>query len=327
MNVTVAIPTYNRASCLEATLATLEQVHSRGQDYEVIVVNNRSTDATADVCDRLAPRFGGRLRHIYEERLGLSNARNRAIQEARHEIVAFLDDDVDVDPDWLRAICDAYRSGDYAVVGGKAHLVYPCARPRWLSDETEGLLTKVDLGPVRREAQPGELYGLNLSFRKEWFGKVGLFRPDLGRIGKCLLSSEEQDLLTRISLAGGGLLYEPAAVVGHRVPPERLKRSWFWSRAYWGGCSGAKLAPENLVSTYQFSRSTWHVGLATWRTASAAVRHGPSSEESFCCSRTLMGQVGYWVGLAARLPPGLRPRPGGKYAAGSGRLTAHEPVS
>ena len=109
MGISVAIATHNRASELERTLKSLERVDFRGEDYEILVIDNRSDD---DTVGRESPRqgqFDGRLRHVREDRLGLSYARNRAIEEARYEIIAFLDDDVDVAPEWLRSLSRAYR--------------------------------------------------------------------------------------------------------------------------------------------------------------------------------------------------------------------------
>ena len=297
MGISVAIATHNRSSELEQTLRTLQGIDCRGEDYEILVIDNRSEDETEAVVRHFEAHFEGRLRHVREDRLGLSHARNREVAEARHEIIAFLDDDVDVDSGWLRGLADAYRSSDFAAVGGKAYLVYPTSRPVWLGERDEGLLTKVDYGPEKRLAQADELYGVNLSFKKEWFAPVGLFRTDLGRIGKCLLSSEEEDVLKRIAQAGGRLLYEPAAIVGHRVAPERLRRRWFWSRIYWGKRGVARMVPDSLVSPYELLRSAWHVCLASWDLARSAVRHGPGSEEAFHQSSTLAGKTGYSVGL------------------------------
>ena len=104
MNVSIAIATYNRAGELAKTLAGLALLDTAGcPDHEVLVIDNNSTDTTPEVVKQLASLFGGRLRYVREERQGLSHARNRAIEEAQFEIVAYLDDDVDVDPRWLQA--------------------------------------------------------------------------------------------------------------------------------------------------------------------------------------------------------------------------------
>src|SRR3954449_731537 len=147
MRVSIAIATYNRAGEVEKTLATLARLDTAGcPEHELLVIDNNGTAPTADVVGRMAPLFGGRLRYVREPRQGLSHARNRAIDEARYEVVAYLDDDVDTDPGWLRHLTAAYADGDVAGVGGRAYLVFPGPRPRWLGAAIEGLLTKVELG-------------------------------------------------------------------------------------------------------------------------------------------------------------------------------------
>jgi glycosyltransferase involved in cell wall biosynthesis len=255
MNITVAIATFNRSRDLQLTLESLAGVDTTAAGaYEVLVVDNNSSDDTAGVVARYGPRFGGRLRYIHEPRQGLSQARNRAVAEARHEVIAFLDDDVDVHVNWMKALVAAYRANGWAAVGGKAYLLYPRSRPSWLSDRGEVFLTKVDLGPEPRRAKPDELFGVNFSIRKDWGEKVGWFRTDLGRVGKCLLGNEETDLLERIAAAGGELFYEPAAVVGHRVAPARLNRQWFLSRCFWGNVSEIRSWPTHFVSLRTLAR-------------------------------------------------------------------------
>jgi len=204
MKISIAIPTHNRAGELEQTLRTLSEIDTRSvEDYEVLVVGNGCTDDTEHVARHFAPAFGGRLRYVHEDNLGLNHARNRAVAESRFEVLALLDDDVQVDSGWLSAVVMAFQSEDCAAVGGKAYLIYPQEKPRWLGEKVEGHLSKVDRGPHRRLADPDELYGLNLSFRKEWIARVGPFRPDLDRIGSCLISGGEIELLERIASIGG----------------------------------------------------------------------------------------------------------------------------
>ena len=326
--VSIAIATYNRSCDLERTLRSLNEVKFISyENIEILIIDNNSTDGTRAVAERFAGRFPGRFRYVREERQGLSHARNRAVAEARHDIVAFLDDDVEVDVDWLCNLASAYEGGDYAAVGGRAHLIYPGPRPRWLGERDEGYLTKVDYGPDRRPAGPDELFGLNLSLKREWVERVGGFRADLGRMGACLLGSEELELLERIALAGGVLLYEPAAVVGHRVAPERLRRRWFWARSYWGQRGESRRLPEQQVSLYELARRTWHVALAGWGLARALISYSPRGEEFFHRARILAARLGSWVGLAGRLAtrrcPGAVRAPG---ADGTGPLRA-EPSS
>ncbi len=311
MGISVTIQTYNRAEELRRTLASLARIDRAGvTDYEVIVVDNNSNDHTGAVVAPFHEAFSGLLHYVRESRQGLSHARQRAVAESRYEVVAFLDDDVDVDVQWLRAMEAAHARGEFAVVGGQARLVYPAPRPRWLAERSEGLLTKVELGDQARLAQPDELFGVNLSVRKSWLEQVGGFRTDLGRMGSCLLGSEETDLLERIVHAGGRLLYEPGALVGHRVPADRLRRRWFWSRCYWGARGVARQIPESQVSAYQLLRASWHIALSCGKGSAALLTQGPASEEAFYHSRILASRLGYWVGLArrwTRMEPDRRP--------------------
>src|SRR5262245_60987260 len=100
MGITITIQTYNRADEVRRTLWSLSKIDTRGvPPYEVLVVDNNSDDHTPSVVREFSSAFGSRLRYVSESRQGLSHARNRAITEARYEIVAFLDDDVEVDRD------------------------------------------------------------------------------------------------------------------------------------------------------------------------------------------------------------------------------------
>jgi glycosyltransferase involved in cell wall biosynthesis len=302
MSVTIAVPTYNRAGEVEKTLAGLARLDTAGcPDHEVLVIDNNSTDSTPDVVNRLAPLFGGRLRYVREERQGLNYARNRAIDEATYEIVAYLDDDVDVDPRWLWHLADAYAVGDVAGVGGRAYLVYPGPKPHWLGESLEGYLTKVELGPDRRPAGVHELYGVNLSFRKDWLHRAGGFRPDLDRVGTLLISGGDDEMVARVLALGGTMLYEPGAVVGHRVPPSRLTRKWFWSRCFWGHVGAPRTWPDERVSGYELLRTAWHFGRSACRTAWAGLRRGPRSAACFEHLLKTVSLSGAWFGLFGEL--------------------------
>src|SRR6266511_6080727 len=110
--VSIAIATYNRSCDLERTLKILSEVKNiLFENIEILIIDNNSTDGTRAVAEGFARRSPGRFRYVREERQGLSHARNRAVAEARHDIVAFLDDDVEVDADWLCNLASAYESG------------------------------------------------------------------------------------------------------------------------------------------------------------------------------------------------------------------------
>jgi GT2 family glycosyltransferase len=302
MKVSISIATHNRASELRRTLDSLVQIDTCSvDDYEMLVVGNNCSDDTAEVARWFMSRFGERLRYFEEPNQGLSHARNRAVAECRFEIVAFLDDDVNVDPNWLNGLVKAFREENCAVVGGRAYLVYPYARPSWLSEKNEGLLSPVERGPVRRLAMSDELYGVNLSFQREWFDRVGLFRTDLGRMGTCLIGGEDVEILERIVASGGKLVYEPAAVVGHRVAPSRLRRKWFWSRCYWGKLGEARTEANKTSPLILIRRSTWLILRTSWLVLKETILQGYRSPEVFYQTTRCACHLGAWVGSMSRL--------------------------
>jgi glycosyltransferase involved in cell wall biosynthesis len=235
--ITVVIPTCNRSATLAETLGSLRDVRCpEATEYEILVVDNNSTDGTPEVVHQYTHILAPRLRSVSEPRQGLSHARNRALQEARGQIVSFLDDDVIVDPDWLSAVAAAFEEHSAAVVGGRSYLIFRSERPAWLPEHYEFYLSRLDYGNQVIVGTDRDLYGLNFSVRKDMAMQVGGFNPSLGRCGSVSFrSGEESDLLRKIHACGGVVVYEPRAVVGHIVLRERLTRKWFLRRAFAAG--------------------------------------------------------------------------------------------
>jgi glucosyl-dolichyl phosphate glucuronosyltransferase len=298
--ITVAIATYNRAGELARTLQSFQQIEIPSDiSVELIVIANRCTDETETIVAKAAVNFPVPLRVVREDRQGLSHARNRAILAAKYDVVAFLDDDVDVDKNWLKAMAAAHASREFAAIGGKAPLVYPAGRPQWLNDTDEGLLSKVDHGDQRRPAAADELYGVNVSFQRRAVMEAGGFRPDLGRVGNNLIGDEEFELLTRIIAAGGKLLYEPAALVGHRVPTSRLSRRWFWRRCFHGNRGAVRALSADEVNAGELARTGYRAMLAA-KNSLAKVRH-PRGEAFFHETVVLASRLGRFFGLLSRM--------------------------
>src|SRR6266481_9947381 len=121
MKISIVIATYNRSSELDLTLNSLKAIDTSSvDDWEILVIGNNCTDETSAVVAACEPEFSGRLRYIEERRQGLSYARNRGMDESRFDIIAFLDDDVDVDPFWLQGLVTAYETEECGGVGGRA---------------------------------------------------------------------------------------------------------------------------------------------------------------------------------------------------------------
>ncbi|MGF1461151.1 MAG: glycosyltransferase family 2 protein [Leptolyngbyaceae cyanobacterium] len=236
--ISAIICTHNRDEYLGAAIDSL--LDQDFTDYEVIVVDNASTDSTKAVVEARSPH--PRLRYIYESTLGLSAARNAGAQAAEGEILAYLDDDAEASHGWLTALVSIYEQDpQVAIAGGRVTLIWPldCTPPRWLSDGMAGNLGAYDLGDqVTYITQPGLTpRGLNYSITTEFLNRIGGFDVNLGRVGKNLLSNEELFMTEKALEMGYRVAYLPEALVAHNVAPNRLSPSWFISRSWWQGIS------------------------------------------------------------------------------------------
>jgi len=240
MKVTVAICTHNRAKdAVEAVESVLAQSFDK-KEIEVLVVDNGSTDHTAEVVEGLRHRHGPRVRYAYESRLGLSVARNRAIREAAGEYLLFLDDDALASSQWARHIVDVFeRDPAIGCVGGKIDPVWEIGEPDWIPEEHRSVFTILDYANgVREMPAPAIPYGANVAFRMSVFREIEPFREDLGRVGGNLLSSEESELIARLR-AKHKVYYTSYARVRHKIAKERATKKWFLKRMFWQGVSDA----------------------------------------------------------------------------------------
>lgn len=240
MRVTVVISTCNRCRDLERTLASLAaSCVSDSIKWDVLVIDNNSTDRTDAVVAEYARTFPGRFRYLFEPIQGKSWSLNRAIREVFSDVIAFTDDDVTVEPSWLENISAALRDGSYAGTAGRTLPPAGFHPPRWLA--IDGPYALAPLALFDRGLAPMELrespYGNNMAYRREVFTRHGGFRTDLGpRYGADgPQKGEDSEFGERLLAAGERLLYEPSAVLYHAIPPHRLKKkyflSWSWDKA------------------------------------------------------------------------------------------------
>ena len=211
---TVAVCTRDRPDDLDRCLTSLEALADDGQ--EVIVVDSASaTASTRDVVARHP-----RARYVREELPGLDRARNRALREARHPIVAFVDDDAAVDPGWLRALVRAFRDPRTLCVTG-------LTMPLELETEAQEWFERTNAfgRGFARVAYDGTTYdpylvavigaGVNMALRRDVLGLVGPFDEALDA-GTPSMSGGDHDMFARMLAAGGVIVYEPEALVWHR---------------------------------------------------------------------------------------------------------------
>ena len=239
MKATVAICTHNRAADVKEALLSLLQQSFNGS-YEVIVVDNRSTDHTERPFRNSRRWSISRLFIFTEERLGLSVARNRAIREASGEYVLFLDDDAIASKEWIGGIVALFdRDSRIGCVGGKIEPAWEGTAPQWLPAENRTLYTILDYSDeIVEMRKPAIPFGANVAFRKSVFDSMEAFREDLGRVGSNLLSSEEAELIERIR-ARYTVFTRLTLRCCIRFPGSRISRKWLLRRIYWQGVSSA----------------------------------------------------------------------------------------
>jgi glycosyltransferase involved in cell wall biosynthesis len=228
--ITVALCTHNHADRLARTLADLAHLQSPSERWEFLVIDNASSDATPQLLAATDWRPSSvEVRIVREEKLGLSNARNRALVEARGDYLLFMDDDETPDLAWLTAYEQAIREHQPDALGGRIEVFFENGvRPRWLQDELLGFLGKLDHGEARwltERATP--IFGGNFAFRRSVFERIGNFDARLGRLGSANIGGEDTEIYRRLLEQDCRVRWVPEAVIQHRIQTPKLRRSYF----------------------------------------------------------------------------------------------------
>ena len=259
----VIICTYNRELYLKESLNCIALQNLDKKLFELIVINNNSTDKTDSICkvfETENPTLN--FKYFIEKKAGLSFARNRAIKESNGEILIFLDDDAMATETYLSEIHAYFKKHQSTVAGGgKIIPEYENRSPDWMSSYLLPLVSAINLGDTERDF-PKQKYpiGANMFFRKRFFEEHGDFKTDLGRKGTLLLGGEEKDIFQRINLKKDSIVYLPGALVRHIVPEERLKLSYIINLAKGVGISerirvvskGGSIAAMYLKELYKW---------------------------------------------------------------------------
>jgi glycosyltransferase involved in cell wall biosynthesis len=242
-DITVLICTFNRSELLRRTLESLSRVQApAGWRWDVLIVDNNSSDDTRAVVDSAATSFPVPMRYAFEGQPGKSSAFNRGIAETSAAVIASTDDDVIVSEGWLTAatapLLDASQAIDYT--GGPVEPAWEAPPPSWFPtgrSDLWGTIAILDYGAEAfvfedRHRVP---LGANVAFRRSVFDRVGGFLPTLGRStsGSTILGQELPELFRRGRAAGLRGQYVPAMRVRHHVPAVRLTRDYF--RRWWFG--------------------------------------------------------------------------------------------
>lgn len=250
MLLSLVICTRNRAEQLRRTLRTAEKLEAPGEPWELLIIDNGSTDHTARVVEDFADRLP--IRRIIEREPGLSNARNRGVQEARGRYICWTDDDVLLDRGWLAAYADAFRRHPEAsFFGGRVTPVFDGPVPGWFaanSDLLGDLLAARDLGETEARFLSGtrELpYGASFAVRTA-DQRRHPFDPALGA-GRQRLGEESVVMLAMLAEGGHGV-WVPAARAEHVIAAARLTLGYVADYYHASGATWAYLGREGQTT-------------------------------------------------------------------------------
>jgi len=246
MEFSIIIPTYNRADELRETIRSIARLTVEG-DWELLIVDNKSTDHTRAVVEQESATFPARLNYLFEPEQGRYAALNTGIRAARGQIIATTDDDARVEPDWLMQAAAGLSALECDYVGGKVLPLWRGARPEWLPNRPGrhwSVLALQDHGGDVVEFGANGIpwpLGINTATRREAFARTDLFDNRLGRKAGTLRNQAQREWHLRARSAGLRGFYIPQMVVHHVVEAERLKKQYFRRWYYWHGISRAIL--------------------------------------------------------------------------------------
>ncbi len=230
-SASVVICTRNRSRQLLEACQAVARIDYPEDLWEVLIVDNSSTDDTLEVAHGFAAEHSDLVRVVVEKELGLSAARNAGIRHTQGDIVAFIDDDAIPEAGWLKALAEALQLPSAMAAGGPVDPIFAGDLPAWLDERYLPYMTVWDLGAERQELKYNEYpRGANVAFRRDALRRYGNFSTHLGRKGKSLLSCEEIELCLRLERGGGKIFYVPGARVGHHVNAERISEDWMLDR-------------------------------------------------------------------------------------------------
>jgi GT2 family glycosyltransferase len=238
--------------------------NQRYKEYEILLVIDRNEILYKELQNRLSDK----VRIIVSDKKGLSNARNEGIKNSKYEIVAFLDDDAVAEQSWLSSLLNNFRDKNVISVGGKIVPLWQNSRPKWFAEELDWIVGCTYKGHPEKRCLVRNVIGCNMAFRKDVFDKIGLFEISVGRFGKKLLAGEEMELCYRAlnEIQDSLIIYDPEAVVHHKVRNYRQTKNYSRERAFNEGLSKAnikKLHKNRSAATILSTENTYTKYLVT----------------------------------------------------------------
>jgi len=259
--LSVIIPTRNRSKYLSGALESLAKQTYPLDKFEVLVIDNGSTDNTSEVSASFKSRIP-QLRYFYEEKPGLHIGRHLGMKMAKSEILVYGDDDIEAFPTWLEAIAESFQDPHVVLVGGKNMPKFEIEPPDWIMEMWEkdrkgrrvlGYLSILDLGDEIREISPKHVFGCNFSIRKKNLLEAGGFHPDAMPQELIRYRGDGESHVSRYILEKSyKVLYHPKASLYHLVPASRMTEEYFCRRVYNQGISDSfSQIRDQYLQTFQ----------------------------------------------------------------------------
>jgi len=239
----VIIPTRNQSAKLKQCLFHLSELYFDSDLFEVLVVDNGSTDDTKQVADTFKNKVPN-LRYFFSAIPGLHTGRNLGLEKARGDFLSYIDDDSFVTKGWLKGIERAFEDPNVALVGGPCLPKYENNPPQWIislwSDcefgKTLGYLSLLDFGDKFISVPPEYVFGCNFNIRKDVLLEFRGFPPDyFPRKLRKYSGRGESAVARKISSSNLEAIYSPEVKIFHLVPNNRLTAEYFYHRAYIAG--------------------------------------------------------------------------------------------
>jgi glycosyltransferase involved in cell wall biosynthesis len=229
LQASVVICAYNRAQLLSLCIESINALNFPKENYEVLIIDNNSTDNTADICKAAITKFSLlTIRYFHEPNQGVAYSRTRGAKEAKGNIIAYIDDDCLADANWLNEIVNFYNSHEECMSsGGRIIPEYRVPVADWFGKYFWGLVGNYDLSRSVFQMK-GVRYpsGANMHFRKTAFEKYGYFDSDLGRSGKSLMAGEEKAMYLKLIHANEKVFYLPQVIVYHHVEANKFDKEY-----------------------------------------------------------------------------------------------------
>lgn len=257
--LSVIVCTYNRADDLQCALETLCNQRLDTSLYEIIVVDNNSTDSTQEVTETFCRRYPN-VSYVHETQQGLSHARNRGWREAHGTYVAYTDDDCKLPPQWLVVALQVIHHHAPAVFGGPYFPFYKTPVPRWFKDSYG---SNVHAREARVLNQNEFISGGNIFFRRSLLEHLGGFDPGLGMSGQKIAYGEETALLMTIrrTMPNEMIYYDPNLFVFHLVASRKMDLGWVLRQSFARGQYTNRLRWNSATPSEQRYPRLWQIAI------------------------------------------------------------------